>query len=64
MSWFTRRPSKEMLAVQEAQAKVEETVERQKSAISKLMQTLDAIPLDDALSGLGTNLTETKRNGH
>ena len=63
MSWFSRKPSKEMIAANEATARVEEAAQERKSALSKLIAALDAIPLDNTLADLGKDLTDARRNG-
>ena len=64
MSWFTRKPSAEMKAVEAVTEKVMAAAEERKSAMGKLLEALDRIPLDDAILKLGSDLTDVKRNGH
>jgi hypothetical protein len=64
MNWFRRKPSKETLAVDAKLAEQTMVVEKQKSAVRRLLDVLDSIPIDSALANLGTDLTDVKRNGH
>jgi len=62
--WFRRKPSKELEAVQRITEQAETAFAERKSALGKLMAALDAIPLDQAIATLGSDLTKVTRNGH
>ena len=63
MAWFGKR-AVVAKAVEDTTVEMKVAVEVRKSARSRLLDVIDRIPLDTALSDLGRNLTEVKRDGH
>ena len=61
MTWFKKSP--QAVAVEAATAELKDLAEKRKSAMERLVDIIQSIPLDSAISDLGKDLTDVKRNG-
>lgn len=61
MTWFKKSP--QTVAVEAATAELKDLAEKRKSAMERLVDIIQSIPLDSAISDLGKDLTDVKRNG-
>lgn len=61
-AWFVKK-SPQSVAVEAATVELKNLAEKRKSAMERLVAIIQSIPLDSAISDLGKDLTDVKRNG-
>lgn len=61
MTWWKRKPSPETEAADMQGAHLDRVRERRKSALERLKQKLEELPIDNALDALGKDISGERR---